>query len=226
MGAGYGGTVTWLTETDEEWTEDDPPRSHLKLVVAIVVGWLMVSVIVLAGLILLNGPKPAHNTASKTTPGASTATAPPPAPTASGARLPDGWVQAAADDQSNCANHSYGKVEAFFSKTPCTSLHRVLATTNSTGHPVVIASNVVTFATAEQASQYEALVTSDGTGNINDLLREGATVAGVTRLPAAAFASRQDAKQVWVAEAAYTDGNSDAGDAVLKAAAQKAIGPS
>jgi hypothetical protein len=216
--------VSWLSEPDD-WDADDDkePRSHLKLIAAILAGWLVVSLIVLGGLVLFRHPK--SNTAqSHSTPPASTGS---PTPTVANPPLPDGWVQQAADDQTNCAGHSYGQVKTFFGTTPCTSMHRVLATTNQGGRAVVVASSVVTFSTATQAQQYLTLVTSDGTGNVNDLLREGGSVAGLPKkLPEAAFESRQDGNRVLVAEAAYTDGKSNATDPGLKALAQRAIGPS
>jgi hypothetical protein len=138
--------------------------------------------------------------------------------------LPAGWIQQAADNQSDCAAHSYGKVKQFFGSTPCSSVHRLLATMNQGGRPVVVAASVVTFGNATQAKQYLDLVTSDGTGNINDLLREGAAVAGLgNKLPEAAFASKQSATKVLVAEAAYSDGRSNYSDPTLKALANQAI---
>ena len=90
----------------------------------------------------------------------------------------------------------------------------------------MIASNVVTFDTAGQAARYLALVNSDGTGNISDLLREGVGYPGApSKLPAAAFASRQSGSQVWVAEAAYVTGSSATSDPALKAIAEQGIAP-
>jgi hypothetical protein len=216
--------VSWLSEPDEWDAEDSKePRSHLKLIAAILAGWLVVSLIVLGGLVLFKHPK-ANDAHGRTAPPGSSGS---PATTAANPPLPDGWVQQAADDQTNCAGHAYGQVKTFFGTTPCTSMHRVLATTNQGGRPVVVASSVVTFSTAAQAQQYLTLVTSDGTGNVNDLLREGGSVAGLpNKLPDAAFASRQDGNRVLVAEAAYTDGKSVATDPGLKTVAQRAISPS
>jgi hypothetical protein len=224
--ARYGGAVTWLTDPADEWDDDtEPPRSHMKLIVAIVAGWLFVSLLVLIGLVLFKGSSSHDKKASQSPTAIAKSTA-----TGTGtsqpttAALPDGWVQQAADDQTSCAAHSYGRVKDFFAKTPCKSVQRVLATTNQGGRPVIVASSIVSFASATQARQYLELVTSDGTGNINDLLREGKTVAGVGhKLPDAAFASQQDGVRVLVAEAAYTDGKSDNTDATLKALAERAI---
>jgi len=202
-----------------EADEPDEPRSRVKLAALIVGGWLVVSLVVLGALLSFNG-RGSSNHRSVADEGSA------PDSAATTLAVPDGWVQQAADDQTNCAAHAYGKVQAFFATTPCASVHRSLATTNQAGRAVVVASNIVTFATAPQAQQYLTLVNSDGTGNISDLLREGVTYQGApTRLPPAAFASRRDGVRVFVAEAAYAEGKSSDTDSVLEHVAQQAIAP-
>jgi hypothetical protein len=103
-------------------------------------------------------------------------------------------------------------------------VERLLASTNSGGRAVVIASNVVTLRSAAQAQAYLALVNTDGTGNISDLLREGVSYAGgPDKLPDAAFASRLDGNRVLVAEAGYVGGTSDASDPTLRAIAAEGV---
>lgn len=215
--------MSWLTEPGEDWdpVDDEPPRSRLRLVALLLGGWLVVSLLVLVGLLAFGGhSRPQHQAGGRSTPPVSSGT-PSAKPTDI---LPAGWVRQAGDDQTDCAAHSYGQVQTFFGKTPCSSVHRLLATTKQGARTVVIASNEVTFDTAAQAARYLALVDSDGTGNISDLLREGVGFPGApSRLPAAAFASRQSGSQVWVAEAAYTTGSSATSDPALKAIAEKGI---
>jgi hypothetical protein len=216
--------VSWLTEPDEDWdpVDDQPPRSRLRLVALLLGGWLAVSLLVLAGLLAFGGHShPQHQAGGSTnTPPASGST-PSAKPTDI---LPAGWVRQAGDDQTDCAAHSYGQVRTFFGKTPCSSVHRLLATTKQGGRTVVIAANEVTFDTAAQAARYLALVNSDGTGNISDLLREGVGFPGApSKLPEAAFASRQSGSQVWVAEAGYVTGSSSTADPALKAIAERGI---
>jgi hypothetical protein len=189
--------------------------------VALLVGaWLAVSVLVLIVLLVVGG-RNSDQAASGPT-GAATGPASTPAP-AAGA-LPAGWRQQAADDQTDCAAHAYGKVAAFFARTPCTKVHRLLATTSAGGRAIVIATNEVTFSNAAQARSYLTLVNADGTGNIADLLREGARYpGGPTALPTAAFASVQDAAVVRVAEAGYVAGPSSPSDATLLAVAKQGI---
>jgi hypothetical protein len=221
--------VSWLTELDSDWqSQPPPPRNRLKLVAVVLAGWLAVSLIVLVGLLRFDNRdsghrSPATGTATSVSspaagPGSSATSAGP-----SGA-VPAGWQLRAADDQTNCAAHSYGQVQVFFARTPCTALHRSLFSTSSGGRAVVIAASTVTFASSGEAAEYLRLVTSDGTGNVNDLLREGSRYPGSpSKLPPAAFASRQDGARVLVAEAGYAEGPSDYSDATLQAIARQAV---
>jgi len=232
--------VSWLTEPDEDWDERPAPApNRLKVAVTVLAGWLAVSLIVLVGLLRFGARNtsddhpgtPASTAASSTATGSSstgsTATGSASAGTASSTPLgavPAGWVLRAEDDQANCTAHSYGQVQVFFARTPCSSVHRSLLTTGQDGRSIVVATSTVTFASQNQATSYLRLVTSDGTGNVNDLLREGIRYPGSpSKLPATAFASRQDGTRVLVAEAGFVDGRSDYRDPVLQATARKAV---
>ncbi|MGX7677378.1 hypothetical protein ACSMXN_00615 [Jatrophihabitans sp. DSM 45814] len=204
----------------DSYVDRDDRPSRLKIAGIIVTGWLVVSAAVLLFLLLIQGPH--KNTGSVADP-TSSAAAPTDTNSASSS-LPDGWVQQTTDDQTNCAMHAYGQVQAFLAKTPCSSVHRVLSTTNVGGRPVVVASYTITFNSAAQANSYNALVASDGTGNISDLLREGTTYPGAPgKLPPAGFASRVDGVQVQVAEAGYAAGASSSADPTLQGLAQQAV---
>lgn len=209
--------MSWLPEDETHWdTEDKPPRSRIKLAALIVTAWLGVSVAVFLGLLAFH-PK------SEALKRAQAVSAPSPVPPPS-STVPDGWVQQVTDDQVDCAAHAYGQVQSFFAETGCSNVHRVLATTNQGGRPVVVASSVVTFASEATAEQYLTLVTSDGTGNVSDLLRDGSGFTGGPKtLPEAAFAARRDGTRVPVAEAAFTDGDSDSKDSSLKLLAEQAL---
>jgi len=224
--------MSWLTEPDSEWDSpdnppdypEDEPKSRLKLVALIFGGWLVVSLVVLGILLAVGGHHgSSHDQQAGSGPAAVTST-PAQSAAASGPALPSGWTRRAADRQTDCAAHSYGQVKAFFAGTPCTSVQRVLATTDTGGRSVVIASNIVTFDTADQAQRYLKLVNTDGTGNISDLLREGVSYPGGPRqLPDSAFASRADGNRVLVAEAGYASGSSNGQDPALDSIAAQAI---
>lgn len=219
--------VSWLTEADEDWDEREaPPRNRLKLAALVLAGWLAVSLIVLVGLLTFGGHPADKPSGAPGTPGASAASSTPASSPPAG-QAPDGWALRASDDQSDCAAHSYGQVQVFFAKTPCASVHRSLFSTEQGGRPVVVAASVVSFASPSEAAGYLSLVTSDGTGNVNDLLREGARYPGSpSKLPTAAFASRQDGSRVLVAEAAFADQRQNSADyqnPTLQAAARRAV---
>jgi hypothetical protein len=235
--------VSWLTEPGEDWDEQEaPPRNRLKVAAAVLAGWLGVSLIVLIGLLTFDGrrageQRPAGLAGSTTTasapaqgnsatgssaPGSSSAPASP--SSAPSGQAPAGWVLQATDDQANCTAHSYGQVQVFFARTPCASVHRSLYSTEQDGRGVVVAASTVTFDSASKAADYFRLVTADGTGNVNDLLREGVRYPGSpSKLPPAGFASRQDGLRVLVAEAAFAQGPSDNSDARLREVARQAI---
>lgn len=226
--------MSWLTEPDEDWDEQEvPPRNRLKLVAAVLAGWLAVSVIVLLGLLRFSDHDSADRSANRpaTADSSPMAAAPSGSPASSApvGGVPAGWQLRTGDDQTNCAAHSYGQVQVFFARTPCTTVHRSLFSTSRDGRDIVVAASTVTFASTEQASGYLRLVTSDGTGNINDLMREGSRYPGSpSKLPPAAFASRQDGVRVLVAEAGYASqapqGPPAYSDATLQAAARQAVG--
>lgn len=94
----------------------------------------------------------------------------------------DGSVYAisvwAEQESDNCAEHAYGQVQQYLETHPCTGVHQVLATTAINGRAVGFAENSVGFSgtmnTAyRNAGEFTTLVSTDGTGNLNDLLREG-----------------------------------------------------
>jgi len=224
--------MSWLTEPDSEWdSPDNPsdypegePKSRLKLVALVFGGWLVVSLVVLGVLLAVGGHHAASHTPQAGAGPATVTSTPAQSVAPAGPALPNGWTRRAADRQTDCAAHSYGQVRSFFASTPCSSVQRVLATTEAGGRPVVIASNIVTFDTPDQAQRYLKLVNADGTGNISDLLREGVSYpGGPSQLPDAAFASRADGNRVLVAEAGYVSGTSNGQDPTLDSIAAQAI---
>ena len=244
--------VSWLTDPDEDWdVQEAPRRNRLKVAAAVLAGWLAVSLIVLASLLRFHdrgspdtpagaagastttastptSPAPTSPATTSPSPTSPSPTSPSPARTratssATGA-VPAGWVRRAEDEQTNCTAYSYGQVQIFFARTPCSSVRRSLLTTEQDGRSIVVATSTVVFSSPDLAASYLRLVTSDGTGNINDLLREGVRYPGSpSKLPVTAFASRLDGVRVLVAEAGFTDGRSDYRDPALQAAARKAI---
>lgn len=74
---------------------------------------------------------------------------------------------------STCPEHAYGQIKAFFQSTPCQQLTRALYTTTAEdGRKVYTNVSVVRMRTADDAAKLRELTDKDGTGNVNDLVRE------------------------------------------------------
>jgi hypothetical protein len=96
----------------------------------------------------------------------------------------------ASDTITDCAAHAYGaRMIAFLRAHPCRLAHRVLATVDADGRTVVLSAISTSFGGSgadpySGASKFRELEEADGTGSINDLLREGHHIAGVaSRIP-------------------------------------------
>jgi hypothetical protein len=130
---------------------------------------------------------------------------------------------------SNCADHSYDDVQAFFRKTPCEQLTRALyTTTDAEGRTVYTNVSVVRMPTAENAAQLRELADSDGTGNVTDLVKAG--VVKVPSLPdvnGGGYAAVQHDRNVIIVESALDPaakkGAKADDEAVLDAICQDAI---
>lgn len=121
---------------------------------------------------------------------------------------------------TDCASHSYGRVMTFFLLHPCRRARRVLATLSLGGRLVVLSSVAVYEPTpdtevgpngspSKNANNLSALEIASGAGGLNDLLREGVRVPGVsaTRIPAGeAFEVEQQDDYMAVFDAFYAVG--------------------
>jgi len=82
-------------------------------------------------------------------------------------------------ENETCFDHAYGRpVVTFLTKHPCNGLRRVLGTTEVKGRPVGFAVSSTGFHSPGSdpyrwSSAFIKLEEQDGTGSINDLLREG-----------------------------------------------------
>ncbi len=135
--------------------------------------------------------------------------------------IPGGYTVRAHDTVTDCAAHSRGAVREALRKTPCTNARRWLATGTVSGRPVLYVVSQTTMPSPQAAAAVKQELDGSGTGNIDDLLREGNTYAGApARMPSSGYASVQSGNVVTVAEAGYTDGGaSSSSSAALRAAA-------
>jgi hypothetical protein len=130
------------------------------------------------------------------------------------------WADVADD---TCFDHAYGQAMiTFLTQHPCRGLQRYLATTTVHGRPVAFAESRTSFAGPPAdpyvySSKFARLEQADGTGSINDLLREGYRLPrGPTTVPPAeAFAVIGQDNGVTVWDAWYLDAPTRDGDKAL-----------
>lgn len=149
-----------------------------------------------------------------------------PTPGGSGTSLPAGYAVQVTDVITDCAGHARGRAKASFETHNCVNATRSLATGRVSGRPALFVVSRVQMASAELAASVKQILDGSGTGNLNDLLREGKTFAGAPdRMPISGYVSVQTAEVVTVAEAGFADGGRSAGtDAALRAAAALVAG--
>ncbi|WP_433263872.1 hypothetical protein ACQPZF_33465 [Actinosynnema sp. CS-041913] len=103
---------------------------------------------------------------------------------------------------SQCASHAYGETKTFLTATPCQQLTRGLFTTTTPdGRTVYTSVSVVRMKTLDDANKLKELTTRDGTGNVNDLVKDGAVqVPGLRSLASGGFAAKQQDRDVIIIE--------------------------
>jgi hypothetical protein len=165
------------------------PRSRRGLVLK---GLGLLGVAVVSGLVWLV-------VMPKSTPGGTPAPTSTPAGEFSFAASPD--VPEPMKD-SDCASHAYGQTKTFLTNTPCLQLTRgMYTTTTSDGMKVYTSVSIVRMKTTEDAAKLKDLTSRDGTGNVNDLVKDGAVrVPNLTTLANGGFAARQQDRDVIIIE--------------------------
>lgn len=135
------------------------------------------------------------------------------------------WTETTDTD---CAAHAYGApVINYLKAHRCSGVSRLLATTTVNGKAVGFAQSSLAFTgTAPQvyttAEKFRALVETNGTGNINDLLREGRRLpSGPTGVPSPdAFSAEGQDAGVIIVDAWYLNGPTPDNDPALVKMAQ------
>jgi hypothetical protein len=130
------------------------------------------------------------------------------APTAQSA-APAGYAVRLSDVVTDCAAHARGRVKASFETLHCVKASRLLATGQISGRPALFVVSRIQMASAEAAASVKQVLDGSGTGNLNDLLREGKTFPGAPgKMPGSGYTSVQTGTVVTVVEAGFTDGGS------------------
>ncbi len=144
----------------------------------------------------------------------------PPA-SAPGPDAPAGYAVKVTEVTNDCAGHSRGRTKTSFEGENCVTATRLLATGAVGGRPVLFVVSRITMATGEAAASVKQVLDGNGTGNLNDLLREDKTYPGApSEMPISGYASVQKGNVVAVAEAGFIDkGRSSNSDPALRSAA-------
>nr|WP_208383994.1 hypothetical protein [Modestobacter marinus] len=108
------------------------------------------------------------------------------------------------EENSTCNGHAYDAVAGFFANNDCTDLDRALWSADVEGLPVVVSVARVTMPDPASAQALRSLADTDGSGNVSDLLREGARYDGAPeRLSGAQYASSQQGATVTIVETSW-----------------------
>jgi hypothetical protein len=114
-------------------------------------------------------------------------------------------VEAVQVDET-CLGHAYGETAEFFAGADCTGLSRALYSTEIDGEAVVVSVSRVQLPDAATARDLRALTDRNGSGNVNDLLREGVRYTGSpSELSGAEYASALSGPVVTIVESAWVD---------------------
>jgi hypothetical protein len=111
-----------------------------------------------------------------------------------------------------CRDHAYGRVAELLAATDCTGLSRALWSTQVDGRAAVVSVSRVQMPDTGAARELQALADTTGTGNVNDLLREGRGYSGgPDELAGAEYASAVSGRVVTIVESGWVQPG--AGDA-------------
>ena len=100
-----------------------------------------------------------------------------------------------------CVGHAYGDTATFFETTNCTGLSRALYSAQLDGGAVVVSVSRVRMPDTATARDLRGLTDRNGSGNVNDLLREGVSYSGgPAELSGAEYASAVSGPAVTIVE--------------------------
>lgn len=155
--------------------------------------------------------------------GKTPAPAPAAAAPAAPAPAPGGYAAQVTDEITDCANHSHGRTKTTFRHQNCAKATRTLGSGRVDGRPVLFVTARIEMESDAAATSVRRVLDGTGTGNLNDLLREGKTFPRAPRtMPNSGYASARTGAVVLVAEAGFSDGGpSSNDDPALREAAAK-----
>jgi len=105
------------------------------------------------------------------------------------------------DDSADCVTNSYGQLQDFFRRSPCTALHRAyFELRDQQSDAAIVAVSWVEMPDESSAQALKQLMDTSGTGNVTELSREQGRYRTV-RYTGDAYASRRDGPVVINAQA-------------------------
>ena len=123
---------------------------------------------------------------------------------------------------TDCAANSYGQIKQWLAQHPCRHLSRALYTTSAGTARALVSVAVVTLSSPEEAQQLKKLADTDGTGNVNDLVRDGtATIAGAPKLADGDYLSCTNGAAVTIVLSVFFDRHAD--DRTLRRISKEAL---
>ncbi|MGY1752316.1 hypothetical protein [Blastococcus sp. SYSU D01042] len=122
----------------------------------------------------------------------------------------------AAESQESCAGRAYGQIATFFQTSDCSGLSRALYSAQVGGRDVVVSVARVRMPDTAAARDLRGRADTSGSGNVNDLLREGVRYpGGPEQLRSAEYASAVSGPTVTIVESAWVDQNSGGTEAEI-----------
>jgi hypothetical protein len=111
---------------------------------------------------------------------------------------------------TDCEKNSYTKTKEFFAENPCTRLSRALYTTTSGGAKALVSVVLVAMPDATRATALKSLIDRNGTGNVNDLVKDKtANIPGAPALADGEYASHVTGSEVTIVLAGFFGGRKD-----------------
>jgi hypothetical protein len=151
-----------------------------------------------------------------------TAASPPPAPAPQSTVDGVGFVRRASQQDTNCAQHSFGDVRAWFQQQPCAGLTRLTFSTEVTRRPAAVAVAVVDLSDEDSAAKLRDLLDTAGSGGLTDLVADAHRWAGGPRsFDGAAQVIEQTGNRVRIVQAVWVNGGSQPDDVELRALAER-----
>ncbi|MCZ2809955.1 hypothetical protein O2W15_00760 [Modestobacter sp. VKM Ac-2979] len=167
----------------------------------------VVALLVVVGVLALSDDDgDARATTAGATAGSAPATSAAPGPVVGATAVVNGttFTLRVVEENSTCIGHSYDAVAGFFANNDCTDLDRALWSAEVEGLPAVVSVARVTMPDPASAQALRSLADTDGSGNVSDLLREGASYEGAPQgLSGAQYASSQQGATVSIVETSW-----------------------